>query len=244
MAFCSCRRRPEERSGVVREDDVRFAAVRRALLPLLALPLLLAACGGTTNGSDAPTTRKVSDPARTLTRLIDAAERGDARAIRGLLVDDARVAPSELGEGLGTFAGRKPRTLYRGGPWAVAAVSGVRSVEGTREYGAYATALHRVAGRWRVDLSGATTVRILGPKPGSRTPPIPQVAAALEGRGDLVESGLWIDGAELIEKGGGSATRGTVYGAPAHPLRPGRHVAVAYARDATHATAIAWVFRV
>lgn len=140
---------------------------------------------------------------------------------------------------LGSLADATPRTLYRGGDWAVVVVSGERAGGGR---GAYAAALHLVGGRWRADLSGRTTVRILGP--GVRTAGVTQVAAALEAHAPLAESGLWIDRTELIEKGGGSPTRGTIYGAPEHPLRPGVHVAVAYARDATHGAAVAWIFRV
>jgi hypothetical protein len=71
------------------------------------------------------------------------------------------------------------------------------------------------------------------------------VAAELSAPGPLVESALWVDGVELLEKGGGlTATRATIYGAPVAPLRRGRHVAVAYARTATTGTAVAKVFRV
>jgi hypothetical protein len=49
----------------------------------------------------------------------------------------------------------------------------------------------------------------------------------------------------LLAKGGGlSAKRGTIYGAPAAALAPGKHLAVAYARTATEATAVARAFTV
>jgi len=74
---------------------------------------------------------------------------------------------------------------------------------------------------------------------------MPQVAAELTAPTPLVESGLWVDGVELLEKGGSlSPRRGTIYGAPATPLAKGTHTAVAYARTATQATAVAWTFRV
>jgi hypothetical protein len=124
------------------------------------------------------------------------------------------------------------RVLYIVGPWAVV-------VDGTR-----ATAYHRLGGTWRADRSGAVRITILGPQPGSRAPRLPQVAAELIATTPLVESGLWVDGKELFEKGGGlSPKRGTIYGAPAARLAPGRHVAVAYARTAANATAVAWTFR-
>ena len=50
-------------------------------------------------------------------------------------------------------------------------------------------------------------VAFLGPK--GTVAPISQVAAELSASTPLVESGLWIDGSELLEKGGGlTATRG------------------------------------
>jgi hypothetical protein len=89
-------------------------------------------------------------------------------------------------------------------------------------------------------------VSVLGPKPGSSgNPSVPQVAAELTARKALAESALWVDGVELLEKGGGlTPTRGTIYGAPAAPLATGKHTAVAYGRTATHATAVAWNFSV
>jgi hypothetical protein len=86
-------------------------------------------------------------------------------------------------------------------------------------------------------------IDILGPDgTAARTP---QVAAQMTGKTRLVEEGLWVDGVELLEKGGGlKPTQVTAYGAPERPLKPGKHVAVAYARTATAATAVAWAFTV
>jgi hypothetical protein len=122
-------------------------------------------------------------------------------------------------------------TLYAGGDWAVVLDDD------------NATAFHRVAGTWKADRSGAVKVRILGPD-GTVTSR-PQVAAELSAAKPLIESGMWVDGKELVVKGGGlTATKGTIYGAPGGPLTKGTHVAVAYARTANHATAVAWSFRV
>jgi hypothetical protein len=122
-------------------------------------------------------------------------------------------------------------TLYAGGDWAVV-------LDGTK-----ATAFHRVAGTWKPDTSGAVKIRILAPH-GS-VAPTPQVASELSAAKPLIESGMWVDGQELLVKGGGlTSTKGTIYGAPAAPLTKGTHVAVAYARTDTHGTAVAWSFRV
>jgi hypothetical protein len=123
------------------------------------------------------------------------------------------------------------KVLYRSGDWAV-----VLSASTAR-------ALRLVAGSWQPDTTGLVKVSILGPH--ATAPARPQVAAELSAKAPLVESGLWVDGVELLEKGGGlNPNRGTIYGAPDAPLAPGKHVAVAYARTADHATAVAWSFRV
>ena len=123
------------------------------------------------------------------------------------------------------------KTLYRGGAWAVV-------VDGS-----HAVALHLTGRRWRPDRSGSVKVEFLGPH--STAAPIPQVAAQLSAKSPLVESALWVDGQELTAKGGGlTPTRGTIYGAPTAQLAKGEHVAVAYARTATAATAVARPFLV
>lgn len=121
--------------------------------------------------------------------------------------------------------------LYAGGDWAVVVD------------GAHATAFHRVAGTWKADRSGAVKIAILGPhgKVTSR----PQVAVELRAKSPLIESGMWVDGKELLAKGGGlTPERGTIYGAPGAALAPGKHVAVAYGRTSTHGSAVAWTFTV
>jgi hypothetical protein len=122
-------------------------------------------------------------------------------------------------------------TLYAGGEWAVV-------LDGNE-----ATVFHRVKGAWKPDTSGAVKIRILGPD--GAVAATPQVAAELSAKKPLIESGMWVDGTELVAKGGGlRPTKGTIYGAPAVPLTKGTHVAVAYARTADHGTAVAWTFRV
>jgi hypothetical protein len=129
--------------------------------------------------------------------------------------------------------GSSAKPLYESGDWKVV-------VDGGK-----ASAQHRVDGRWQADTSGAVHIAILGPRVNSAGPAMPQVAAELTAPTPLVESGLWVDGVELLEKGGSlSPRRGTIYGAPATPLAKGTHTAVAYARTATQATAVAWTFRV
>jgi hypothetical protein len=129
-------------------------------------------------------------------------------------------------------SGSKVETLYSGGDWVVDLNGGKAEVQ------------HHVNGKWVVDRSGSVKIAILGPKPGetlSANPP--QVAITMHSRTPLVESALWLDGNRLLEKGGGTPTNGTIYGAPANALDPGVHVAVGYARTATTGTAVSWTFR-
>ena len=120
-------------------------------------------------------------------------------------------------------------TLYQDGDWAVV-------VKGNS-----AVALHFVGDVWRPDRTGRVKIELLGPH--GVQPPTTQVAAQMRAPTPLVESSFWVDGVALLVKGGGSPTRGTIYGAT-DGLRPGKHVLVAYARTATAATAIAATFRV
>jgi hypothetical protein len=129
--------------------------------------------------------------------------------------------------------GSKVETLYSGGEWAVDLNNGKAEVQ------------HQVNGKWVVDRSGAVKIEILGPKPGETlTGNPPQVAITMHSKTPLVESALWLDGNRLLEKGGGTPTNGTIYGAPPNALDPGTHVAVGYARTATTGTAVSWTFRV
>jgi hypothetical protein len=201
------------------------------------LAAALAGCGGG-GGKEAATTTHASagsTPAQALGAVIAAAYAGDATRLRSLLTPES-IRPA--GATLAGFSARRARTLYRGGDWAVA---WVRSPKTNR---AYAAALKRAGGRWRVDLSRRVRIRILGPNPGERAAPTPQVAAGLSAPTPLAESGLWVDGMPLEVKGGGTPTRGTIYGAPAAPLTPGPHVAVAFARTGRTGTATAWTFTV
>jgi hypothetical protein len=124
--------------------------------------------------------------------------------------------------------------VYQGSEWAVV-------IDGGK-----AVAQRLVGDAWQTAPAGSVKIRVLGPKPGSKgNPRIPQVAAALSAGANLVDSALWVDGVELLGKGGGlTPTSGTIYGAPANALTRGKHTAIAYARTATNALAVAWTFSV
>ena len=127
------------------------------------------------------------------------------------------------------------KVLFNTGDWAV--------VQSSRGDTAHAVVFRNANGKWVADRSEKVKVAILGPKPGGVAPRLAQVAIGVTSKLPFVDSGLWVDGTELFEKGGGSATRGTIYGAPGKPLAPGTHVAVGYARNIVSGTAVAWVFQ-
>jgi hypothetical protein len=123
------------------------------------------------------------------------------------------------------------KVLYSGGDWAVV----------TR--GDRVLVAHRGGDVWHPDRSGVVKVSVLGPRKHAAAQP--QVAAQISGPSRIVEEGLWIDGVELLEKGGGLSPKVvTVYGAPDGKLKPGKHVAIAYGRTQDHGTAVAWTFTV
>jgi hypothetical protein len=68
------------------------------------------------------------------------------------------------------------------------------------------------------------------------------VAIALKAHAPLVETGLWVDGEELIERGGGTPKEGTIFGSSAAPPKACEHVAVGYGRTKANGTAAACVF--
>jgi hypothetical protein len=127
--------------------------------------------------------------------------------------------------------------LYEGGPWAV-----IESASGGR---AHAVVLRLAGNTWHEESSRGVKITILGPQPGATVAKIPQIAIGFTSTGaPFVESALWVDGKELLEKGGGTPTDGDIFGAPTAALKPGMHVAVGYARSDKSGAAVAWVFRV
>jgi hypothetical protein len=187
--------------------------VRRLTLLGLAA-VVLAGCGGSKSTTTSTTT--------TTTTTTTAAKADPAAAMQKLIAKTPSL-------------GGTVKVLFNSGDWSV-----VQSSNGKT---AHAVVFRNVNGSWVPDRSGAVKVEILGPQPGTTAPRLPQVAIGISSKLPFVDSGLWLDGTELFEKGGGSATEGTVYGAPPKAVKPGTHVAVGYARNIANGTAVAWVFK-
>ena len=143
------------------------------------------------------------------------------------------AAMGDLIAGDPSLAGRV-EVLFQSPAWAV--------IESRGAGKASAVAFHLVKGAWIPDRSGSVSLTIIGPKAGSTTSDSPQVAIELKAHAPLVETALWVDGQELLERGGGTPREGTIFGSPAAPLKAGEHVAVGYGRTKANGTAAAWVF--
>jgi len=214
--------------------------MRRALVLATAAALALAGCGG--SDSTAPVRAPAPDPAATLRALIAA----PPVPTRLLTPASRRVPESDLSEGVGSFPDDAPVASRAAGPgWAVAWTSADRVAEGQREFAAYAVALRRNGSRWLAEIGGPVTLRPLGPDSGSAVGSIPQIAVEARAPHAIEDAALWIDGKPVDARSGGPSTRYiSAYGAPAEPLDPGRHVAIAFARAGRTASAIAWPFTV
>jgi hypothetical protein len=212
--------------------------MRRSLVLVSLLALVAAGCG-----DSKPEREPEPDPAATLKALI-AAPPVPARLLTPST--RARVPASDLSEGVGSFPDDAPvESRGAGAGWAVAWTSADRVAEGQQEFAAYAVALRRSGSRWLADIAGPVQLRPLGPEAGADAAATPQVAVEAKAPHAIEEAALWIDGQPVDVKSGGPSTRYiSVYGAPAEPLEPGRHVAVAFARAGTTASAVAWPFTV
>jgi hypothetical protein len=130
----------------------------------------------------------------------------------------------------------KVSTLYESSGWSV-----VQSVTPKK---ANAVVFRQIGSKWVQDKTGTVKLDILGPQPGATAPAHAQVAIQFTGKTPFVESAIWVDGKVVPVLGGGSPTRGTIYGALKKPLAAGQHVAVGYARTGLTGSAVAWLFKV
>jgi hypothetical protein len=157
-------------------------------------------------------------------------------------------AARDLQKAAGRFAGEPERVLARAlGPgWAVAAVAGeVEDDDGEREPAAFAAALRREDGSWRLELDG---IFFVGHAPHplaelGNDEPVLEVFAQSSAR--IARMVLWLGG----EPVGARITRpmpftGAIAARAASPLPPGVHVLTVFAATEDTAAAQAWPFEV
>jgi hypothetical protein len=239
--------------------------VSRAAACLLAVAALLpAGCGGEAElppqvGLRAAAGTPAPGAAKVLERFVEAAGRGDAEAMWELLSEPTRAsfgptlerfrlnAAAELEMGIGPFAGSAELVLARAvtESWAVAAVAGEVERDGEREEGAYASALRRESGGWRLELGG---VHFVGHAPGALEEiddAEPVLRATAQSSARIERMTLWLDGRVVASRAARQTPfSGTVGGRAFEELRPGVHVVTVFAATDETAAAQAWPFEV
>jgi hypothetical protein len=226
----------------------------RALLLVVALSTALAACR--IDGASPAAAARADRPVDTLAAFVRAAGRGDVPRMWALLSRSSQTrfgslarfrnrGATDFEEGLGSFARGSFHTVLSGpigARWAVAAIAGQRRVEGSSEYAAYAAALHREAGAWRLQVAGQIELLPLRPVDGKTVSSPTQLAVEVRSPNALDNLGIWLDGRAVPGKSGGSPQRLTAFTQPLG-VAPGRHTVVVFASAGKGAAAVAWTFR-
>jgi hypothetical protein len=191
--------------------------------------------------------------------FVEGAGAGNAMVMWDLLSEEAqeRLGPTfemfreetaqQLEDGVGAFAGSNYGVILGVGTptgWAVAAVAGVREVEGRDQFGAFAVALRPVGDSFRIELESPVMIAPIVPPTGVMEAENARVAAAIDAPSPVEEAALWLDGVPIESQAAGPAPERIIVAArPPEPLRVGPHVGVAYARAGDEAGAVAWTFQ-
>jgi hypothetical protein len=204
------------------------------------------------SGTEAPVMGKV------LLSFVKAAGRGDADAMWSMLSEatQASVGPTlddfrggtagDLENGLGTLAGTAKVVLSRRMPddWGVAAITGERDIDNRMEHFAYGAALIEEGGKWKLELGGVV-ITGLKPEPLAETDARPDIGANVGAGGDILQTGMWLDGEPLpFTRQGNAPFAAQLVGNLDHDLKPGRHVVAAFGSTDISASATAWTFSV
>jgi hypothetical protein len=108
---------------------------------------------------------------------------------------------------------------------------------------AYAAALRREDGLWRIELGSQIRIDPLRPKPGETVARRTQLAAEVRAGTPIVEAGLWLDGVAFPSRGGGPTPNALTMFGETSALDRGPHFVVAFASTQANAGARAWAFR-
>ena len=203
-------------------------------------------------------TRPDPAPGRTLHAFVAAGQRGDTDGLWALLSRPSRAglggSPARFGREVGRTFVRSLRPVRPGArtvlsqrigrAWAVAAVAGTRAQPDGVEDFAFAVALRREPGGWRVEHGGV----LVG---GVRPEPLEEEAASgVLLRADAAGSGhvrtmlLWLDGQPVAARTESETPFSARVRADIPTVRPGPHVGVAFAATAEGAGAVGWPFSV
>lgn len=143
--------------------------------------------------------------------------------------------------GLGAFAGTDYQLVLADempSGWGVAAIAGMREVDGKTSFGTYAVALRREDGRWKIELGAPLDLIRELPKNGQTAEAQPEIAIRLKAETPIDLAGLWLDGVPLPAQGQSVDLREILLKAkPGAPLSDGNHVVVVFGESGDVANA-------
>ena len=213
---------------------------------------------GATETTSPPEDRPDDPEARdALERFVRAAGERDLAGMWALLDarSQARYGPTEqrfaAGPGrdlsvvLGSFAragGEYEHVLAKRvtDDWSVAAVAGHVTLEGDRQYGAYAVVVGREGEERRISLAGTVTFNPVTPEPELVSGPTPSIATEVSASEPVLDTLVWVDDTPVPAELAPDAILLT--GEVTAPLEPGRHTVVTYADTQSGAGANAYSF--
>jgi len=180
-------------------------------------------------------------------RFVQAARAGDVRGMQALMTAETRagfgrLAEAEIARQLENFRDARIALGTRvGEDWAVGAVTGY---DDDGDPAAWAAALRREDGRWRIELGGIAFARVR-PAPLAEADVRAELRVEAQAGGEIEQLRLWVDRRPLrafpVRR---HPFARQVWGRLRDPLPPGLHTAVAFATSAETAGALAWIFEV
>ena len=237
-------------------------------ISVLAVVLLALAAGGCgSSGNDADGTQAPSegpkipaepDAGKVLEEFVRAAGRHDAPAMWKLLSPASQLqfgptdgqfvvgAGKEFGATMGEFErSGEWKLVVAARPskeWAVAAISGFIVTKGKKSYGAYATPLRQIAGKWYLEPTGTVKFTPATPDPAllskDSTPSIGSEVVANE---PILNAAIWVDDQTLVPQL--SADELFIAGDVLVPIGPGWHTVVTFGDTQSSAGANAFSFQ-
>lgn len=235
------------------------------LLALVLLALLAGGCGssgndvaGTTALPPGPEIPAEPEAGKVLEEFVRAAGRQDSPAMWKLLSPFSQVqygpTDGQFAVGAGKEFGATMGEFVRSGEWklvvaarpskdwAVAAISGYIVTKGKQSYGAYATPLRQIDGKWYLEPTGTVKFIPATPDPELLSKDLtPSIGSELTANEPILESALWVDDTTLVSEL--AADELFIAGDVVEPLEKGWHTAVSFANTQSSAGANAFTFQ-
>jgi len=234
-------------------------------LVVVLLALVVGGCGSSGNGAagtqalpQGPKIPAEPEAGKVLEEFVRAAGRHDSPAMWKLLspFSQAQYGPTDgqFAVGAGKEFGATMGEFVRHGEWklvvaarpskewAVAAISGYIITKGKQSYGAYATPLRQIGGRWYLEPTG--TVKFTPATPDTELveqDSTPSIGSELTANEPILDAAMWVDDATLVPEL--AADELFIAGDVLVPLEKGWHTAVTFADTQSSAGANAFTFR-